>query len=297
VKWGGITAILIGFISLFFFVNSIMTEFSKKEIDLSKLDKHTSQGNLYEHDLKGKYTENGHYVWIYYCENELEQSWNQRSSIKFHNKDLKGNQLSFTLVRYLASKGLRKDADALRTLTDEEIKAIERGVVNVNYPDMSSLRGRLHEICWELELYKTSGDPNGHSLTQRFEYWKAALNIIKENTLIGVGTGDVQKAFDVYYEKTNSSLFKEWRLRAHNQYLSIAVAFGIIGLIWFLFSLIYPVIKQKMVFDYLYITFFIIALVSFFTEDTLETQAGVTFYAFLNTFFLFGREKEERAED
>jgi hypothetical protein len=45
--------------------------------------------------------------------------------------------------------------------------------------------------------------------------------------------------------------------------------------------------------DYLYITFFLIAVVSFLTEDTLETQAGVTFFAFFNSFFLFVFKKEE----
>ncbi len=90
-----------------------------------------------------------------------------------------------------------------------------------------------------------------------------------------------------------SKLAPKWRLHSHNQYLSIAVAFGLIGLLWFLFTLFYPVIKLKMTFDYLYITFFIIALISFFNEDTLETQAGVTFYSFLNSFLLFARKKDD----
>jgi len=297
VKWGSIAVIFIGIISLFYAIRLKMTEFSRKEtIDFSKLDTYTSQGNLYEHNLKEKYTENGHYIWIYYCGKELEQSWNLRSRINFNNQDMKGNKIQVTLVRYLASKGLRKDADALNTLTDSEIKAVERGVVNVKYPNVSSLNGRLYEICWELELYKTSGDANGHSITQRFEYWKAAIGIINTHTLLGVGTGDVQYTFDNYYEKNNSPLLKKWRLRSHNQYLSIAVAFGIIGLLWFLITLFYPVIKQKMVFDYLYITFFIVTIISFFTEDTLETQAGVTFYAFFNSFFLFTRENNRVEE-
>lgn len=292
-KWGGVTATLMLVFYLFCFTSLVLAGFSKMNVlPPSKLEKYTAQGNLYEHDFTGKQTENGHYIWVYVCKQELERSWNKRSKIDFNGKDLKGNELNFTLIRYLTSKGLRKDSAAMSSLTDDEIKEIERGVVNVNYPDVSSLKGRLHELLWEIDLYNTTGDPNGHSLTQRFEYWKTALSIIKENSLIGVGTGDVQEAFDKQYVKLNSPLLKEWRLRSHNQYLSIAVAFGIIGLLWFLFTLIYPMIKQKMVFDYLYITFFIVAVISFLAEDTLETQAGVTFYAFLNSFFLFGRDKE-----
>jgi len=85
----------------------------------------------------------------------------------------------------------------------------------------------------------------------------------------------------------NSPLSKDSRLRAHNQYLSIAVAFGIVGLVWFLITLFYPIFLCGKSKSYLYVSFLLIAIVSFLTEDTLETQAGVTFYAFFNSFLLF----------
>ena len=278
---------LIGILISYFLMQINNGIVEPEKIDFSKLEKTTSHGNAYEHDLNSKLTENGHYIWIYFCNKELEEAWSKRSKINFDEKDLKGNNIHFTLVRFLASKGLRKDADAVNTLSDAEIKAIERGVVNVNYQDLSSLRGRLHQIAWELDLYKKTGDPNGHSLTQRFEFWKAAFGIIKENLIFGVGTGDIQNAFEQQYDKINSPLLKEWRLRSHNQYLSITVAFGIFGLIWFLITLFYPMFLAGKNVDYLYCAFLIITLVSFLTEDTLETQAGVTFFAFFNSFFLF----------
>ncbi|MBA3971988.1 MAG: O-antigen ligase family protein, partial [Bacteroidetes bacterium] len=263
-----------------------------EKFDLAKLETVTSRGNIYEHDRNGRLTENGHYIWINVSFKELRESWKRRSAIDYSDKDLKGNDIEYTLIRFLASKGLKKDADAVESLTDEEVKAIERGVVNVNYQDLSSLEGRLHEIAWELDVYKTTGDPNGHSITMRFEFWKAAVGIIKENLLIGVGTGDIAKAFELQYDKMNSPLHKEWRLRSHNQYLSIAVAFGILGLLWFLITLFYPMFILNKQFDYLYVTFLIIATISFLTEDTLETQAGVTFFAFLNSFFLFVKKAD-----
>jgi len=293
IKYGGIL-VLSGSIFLFaYYISSIENENNKKEIvDFSKLDTYTSRGNLYEHDINAKITENGHLIWIYCCAKELEQSWNQRSNIKMGGKDLKGNSIYYTLIRFLTSKGLRKDADAVALLTNDEIKAVERGVPNVNYQSISSLSGRIHETLWEIDLYKNTGNANGHSLTQRFEYWKTACSIIKNNLFFGVGTGDVPAAFEQEYIKDNSSLRQKWRLRSHNQYLSITVAFGLVGLLWFLITLFYPLFYGNKKMDYLYITFFIIVIISFFTEDTLETQAGVTFYAFLNSFFLFSKGKE-----
>ena len=290
IQLGGYLLFVLLLVSAFYYVKNIANENKLKEnIDVSRLERYTKHGNQYEHDLERPQKENGYCVWIYYCMKELEESWNQRSKIKIDQKDLRGNDIRYTLIRFLTSKGQHKDADAVNSLSAGEIKAIERGVTNVNYQNISSFRGRIYETLWEINVYKTTGDPNGHSLTQRFEYWKAAIGIIRQNLLIGVGTGDIELELDAQYIKMNSPLLKEWRFHPHNQYLSIAVAFGLIGLIWFLIILFYPMMQLKMTFDFLYATFFIIALISFLNEDTLETQAGVTFYAFFNTFFLFIR--------
>lgn len=271
----------------------VSRETKKDELNVAALEKYTALGNPYHHETpENGLTENGHYIWIYYAEDELKEAWNKRSNIDFFWKDLKGNVLRFTLVRYLTSKNLRKDAEGLSKLSDKEIRAIERGVSNVNYLGTTSLKGRLKEIKWEIQTYLETGEASGHSATQRFEAWKMAAGIISENSLFGVGTGDIQTAFDEQYEKTNSTLDKKSRIRSHNQYLSITVAFGLFGLAWFLFSLIYPVVKLNHYSDFLYMAFFIVALFSFVTEDTLETQAGVTFFAYLNSFLLFSPRRE-----
>jgi hypothetical protein len=296
IKWGSVLTGIVVF-SLLFFVYKIFTNSSKVVIPVNKsaLLERTAKGNVYEQDTTNHETENGYLVWINYSMKEMEEAWNLRSKIKYKDRDLKGNVLWSTLVRFLASKGLNKDAAAVNSLTAEEINAVERGEANADYKNISSLEGRMHEIFWEIDLYEKTGDANGHSLTQRFEYWKTAMAIIQNNLLFGVGTGDVPNAFNEAYIQSNSSLLPQWRLRAHNQYLSIAVGMGLTGLLWFLVTLFYPMYKLGMQFNYLYTVFFIVVLVSFFTEDTLETQAGVTFFAFFNSFFLFlqpCREKE-----
>lgn len=293
-RLGGFVFLLSSALTSFYFVRYILHENNRYEIvDFSKLNKHTRQGNLYEHDSITKAYENGNLIWIYYCKNELEESWNKRSDIKIGNQDLKGNDLYNTLIRFLTSKGMRKDAEAVASLEESEIKAIENGVANVNYQNMSDAKIRIYETLWEVELYKNTGDANGHSLTQRFEYWKTAFSIIKQHPFLGVGTGDLPLAFEQEYNKLDSSLTAKWRLRSHNQYLSIAIAFGGFGLLWFIIALIYPLFTYGKQLDYLYVAFLLIAFISFFTEDTLETQTGVTFFAFFNSFFLFVFRRHE----
>jgi len=125
---------------------------------------------------------------------------------------------------------------------------------------------------------------------QRMEFWRASANIIRENLLTGVGTGDLEKAFQDEYVKSGSLLDKEFRWRSHNQFLAIFATFGIFGLAWFIFSLLFPVLRLGKFHDYYFLTFFIIAMMSMLTEDTLETQAGVTFFAFFYSYYLFAKK-------
>ncbi len=135
---------------------------------------------------------------------------------------------------------------------------------------------------------------SGHSVTQRLEFWRAGERIIGKNWLLGTGTGDIVKAFDNEYHEMNSSLDKQFRWRSHNQYISMLAIFGIFGLLWFLFVLFSPGFLSGMNKDYFYFIFLCVLLLSMLTEDTLEDQAGVTFYAFFTSFFLFARKAPER---
>jgi hypothetical protein len=203
----------------------------------------TPRGNLYQHDLQGTLTENGNFIWINVCDKELKEAWSKRSEMNYDGDDSKGNPLRYTLIRFLASKNLNKDLDGVLALSTTEIKAIERGVSNVNHQNISNIQSRIQQTFWEIDVYKNTGDANGHSLTQRFEYWKASWFIILENKWLGVGTGDLEQELFKQYDQMHSKLSIEYRLHPHNQFLSIALCFGVVGLLWFLIVLFYPMIK------------------------------------------------------
>lgn len=250
------------------------------------LDK-TINGRKYLNDTLYGLAENGNLIGINISDPELEQEWAKRSDIPFSGRDKKGNELRFTILHYLASKGLYKDSVGLSLLNKEDISNIEFGFSNYKYTSQSGLKSRWRELVWEYAQYKRSENPSGHTLTMRLEFWKTACYIISKYPLFGVGTGDIQDEFNKAYDETNSKLTKEWRLRCHNQYLAIGVAFGLVGLLIFLIYLFYPAINQRHQLHYLYWPFFIIALLSFVTEDTLETQSGVTFFIFFQSLFFW----------
>ena len=277
------------------YLRNVVKEFYiVKKVDFSKLDTYTSKGNPYIHDIHSKMTENGNYLYLYVQWDELRDAWNRRSKIPYNGKGISGEKIEYTLVRFLTSKGLRKDAYGVNALNDREIGAIERGVPNYLFMERFSIRSRIYELLWGWEMYKKTGNPTGLTLMQRVEFWKASLGIISGNWLTGVGTGDMNEAFRLQYIKMDSKLAPCQRWRSHNQFLSIFVAFGIFGFLWFLLALFYPPWKLKGYTDYFFLVFIIIGILSMLTEDTLESQTGVTFFTFFYCFFLFGRKEYDR---
>lgn len=267
--------------------------FRKNLVDYTTLDTHTKAGHAYTHDTTSLQSEGGNLVWIYICEEELAESWKNRSSYDFFGNDDRGQYLQFTLIRYLTSMGLRKDAEGVAKLSDKDIHAIEKGIPSVTFFQKMTLRKRIHEILWEYENYVQDGDASGLSVMMRVEFIRTAIEIIKKNFVFGVGTGDVNSAFQAQYNESNSLLKPEYRWRSHNQYLSVFVAFGLLGLICFLISLIYPPLLTGKFRMLVYSGFIIIIAVSMLTEDTLETQIGVTFFAFFNTLLISGANNDK----
>ena len=258
-----------------------------KPVDFSTLEKKTAQGNYYWHDTVCFPVEDGKYVGLYFNRNELREAWSMRSNMPFEGTTTNGENLETTLARYLTSKDLRKDAEGVMALTDEDIRNIEQGVANYNNWKHPGIHARLSSTLFEYNLYRRFNNPNGGSLAQRIEFSMASLHIIKQYPWFGVGTGDVPQAFAQTYDEIHSPLKEEFRFRAHNQYLAIAVAFGLVGLAFFVFVLFYPWFASKRNHTYLYMVFLTIMLLSMFPEDTLETQAGATLFAFFVSLLLF----------
>jgi len=132
-------------------------------------------------------------------------------------------------------------------------------------------------------VYSNTGYASGYSFFQRMVYWQAALNIIEENFLFGVGTGDVKVAFRKVYASGEYNLNEKYWLRAHNQFLTFFVAFGVFGLAYFVFFFAEAFRLNRK--SYLAFAIVLLTFLSCLTEDTLETQAGVAFFGFFVALF------------
>ncbi|MHC1706259.1 MAG: O-antigen ligase family protein [Bacteroidales bacterium] len=261
--------------------------------DNEKLVWVTPSAHWYSHDTTNYDVISGHRVWLYVSKEEMRSTWNKRSTIPYDSLSFNSLKIEDVLIRFLTSKGFRKDSTGVCTLNDHEIQYIENGIADVEETRGSPLHKRLRKIFWEYQNYLSTGDPSGHSVMMRLEYWKASVGLIKQWPLTGVGTGDMNQAFNQYYSEHQSRLKPEWRRRSHNQYLSIGVGFGVLGLFWFLWALFYPPLKLLKRTTFVFGYFFLILLLSMLAEDTIESQDGVTFASFFFSLLLFAEPEKD----
>lgn len=291
IKIAALAGVIALFIIMIFYIRNIGKDVNRIDpVDFNTLEKTTKLGNPYWHDLSNPQIENGQYVWLYVATDELREAWDKRSRYVFDGKDKAGQEIKYTLIRFLTSKGYRKDAEGVGKLTAQEVVMVEDGIASIVYVEKPNLYVRIYKIFWEYNRYLVTENASGHSVMQRLVFWQTSAKIIRAHWLIGVGTGDLEQAFQEEYNKSGTLLDREFRWRSHNQFLAIFATFGIIGLAWFLFSLVFPAARLSKFHDFYYLSFFIIVMMSMLTEDTLETQAGVTVFAFFNSFYLFAKK-------
>ncbi|MCB0790735.1 MAG: O-antigen ligase family protein [Flavobacteriales bacterium] len=262
-----------------------------RPLDPEALPERSVGGERYYHDPQDPQSENGHYVWIEVADRELERGWSRASKVPFLGRDRRGQPLRSTLVRYLASMGTTKDSVGLAQLTPEDVRRIEAGVSDVRTGRRGLLLTRIDQLRMELDRYRVTGDPNGHSLTMRFEFWRTGLQIAREHLWTGVGTGDTRPAFAEMYDRTGSRLALEWRHRAHNEYLTLLISFGVFGMLWAVLAFLLPAWGLKAYRAPVFIAWAAIFTVSCLTEDTIETQVGATFFAFYYALLVFGARR------
>lgn len=125
------------------------------------------------------------------------------------------------------------------------------------------------------------------SAEPRYERWQGALELIQQAPLFGYGTGDEIEMLKTQYIQKGLFISYLEDFNAHNQYLSFLLKNGIIGLAVFLLAFYYYgrlAFKNR---DFMYISFLILLLIGFYTENILDANKGILFFALFNTLFGF----------
>lgn len=278
----GILIIVAGFLGY-----SVWKFYSVEPVVKDELEAKTSKGNIYHHDTEIGLLESSNYVYIYLAADELKEAWNERSDLDFDGKDGRGHKLRYTIIRYMTAKGLRKDAEGLEQLTEQDIKNIESGVANPVYLKRYSIYPRIYKTIWEFDVYRKTGDFIDKSFVQRLQSIKIGSDIAKNNFLLGVGQGDVIDKYNAKYDEFDFCVPEESRITGANQLLNFIVAFGILGFLIIACSIVYPAKLMGAFSNNLFVIFFVFLLLAMLGEDTLNFQTGLSFFTFFYSFFVF----------
>lgn len=114
----------------------------------------------------------------------------------------------------------------------------------------------------------------------RLVNWKASLEIIRENFLFGVGTGD---AIDILNTKRDVDWFEALRTyNAHNQYLETFLRLGFVGFVALLFLFLPQFKRAFQGRSVLYQSFLFIMCFSLLTESMFCRNKGILFFVFFS---------------
>jgi len=274
--------------------HSYRSHFVVKNESYNDSKKVVKKGSDYFSLSNDKQLENGYYIWRNISNPELEKEWKAICSPEFIEVDASGQDIEGTLIRYLTSKALTKDSAGVHQLAKQDIENIQNGNYNYQQNEWNNLELRIDQLFYQLMAYYYQNDPGNKPFLQRVYYWRAAIEIIASNPFYGVGVGDIQVEFNKYFASEVKELDQKYWHHTHNQYLTYFVISGIFGFLAFLWAVFYPLsmyIKRNSILALAQI----VLLFSFLSEDTLETQAGVTLYVlFLALAIALFNEKDER---
>jgi len=133
----------------------------------------------------------------------------------------------------------------------------------------------------ELTYFVFEKYPN--NLSYRLWNWKAALILIKENWLLGVGNQNINKMLEEVYTQNELPLW--FKLNEHNQYFRTILNAGILGLIAYFLIIFNTIRKAIMNNNFTALSFGFLILLSSLSESILERRYGVLFFGFYIAFF------------
>jgi O-antigen ligase len=130
------------------------------------------------------------------------------------------------------------------------------------------------------------------SVNTRLEHYTCAIEIIKENIFLGVGSGNLAPMLDSCYNRHNTQLTKNGRhFNVHNEFLEETARHGFIGLSVYIacfFFFFRQALRKK---DHRYLQLLLIIVLASMTETIFSRAQGVLIFSFFNALFYLREDK------
>lgn len=158
---------------------------------------------------------------------------------------------------------------------------------------LPSLNNRLRNSLEDLQTVNQKTDPNDRSFAQRVEAWKAAVHILQEAPLTGLGMHDLSGAMDAAHTAQQSRVLPWNRKMPHNQYLESGIQGGFPAILLCLLAVLLPFFAAWRNGNHMGFAFFAMAALAFVFESLMEQQSGVLWLVFWTVFSASTRNKQE----
>jgi O-antigen ligase len=141
----------------------------------------------------------------------------------------------------------------------------------------------------ELKNDLTQQSINLNILEPRAQRWICAWELIKESPVTGHGSGsEIALLKEKYYARHYYNSYIN-ELNAHDQFLSLLIKTGVPGLLIFLWVLFAGFKKSIRSRDMIFCSFLVIVTIVSFSENILDANKGIFFFAFFYSLFWFSR--------
>lgn len=145
-------------------------------------------------------------------------------------------------------------------------------ILYISYQKSSYVNTRTNELVNTLTQNKKN-NPNS-STGIRLQIWNEGLNLIKDKPIFGYGTGDVKDVLMQQYKVKQIDRAYNLNLNAHNQFIQISIAVGLVGLLIFLSTFYWGIKLSIAQNNYFLLAFIILSIIFMLPESMLENQAG-----------------------
>jgi UDP-GlcNAc:undecaprenyl-phosphate/decaprenyl-phosphate GlcNAc-1-phosphate transferase len=165
--------------------------------------------------------------------------------------------------------------------------------VGFSYQYVDYVNKKVKGFKWQLEKHEKI--PMEHQLPRAI-IWPEAVEIVKENWILGVGVGNSVSVLIEKYEVIGYDKGIRERFNAHNQFLETFMQTGILGFLLLIGFFLYGFYKAIVHRNKLYAVFLVIVLFYMMIESLFETQMGMVGFAFFNALFLSALRETEKTE-
>jgi len=148
----------------------------------------------------------------------------------------------------------------------------------VSYFAFPSLKNKLRYVRYDWVTIFKGGSPEHMSDNTRIRSLKIGLDLFKESPLIGTGIGDMRNEVNALYEERHPQMDRSERFLPTNQIIFTLTGFGILGLTWFLFCLLYPLYYKGNYRNFFLTAFYIVVFSAFIGENAVELILGKSFF-------------------